>query len=169
MIAASGRPMVAPTIPLLCWVTRNTRAGSIPSLQRTCKFHRRRHSQASRGTLRATAVLAAAPNKPACAGGTSTKRWKGPACATIQTGLFRNKPACAGGTSTKVRKIQLVSRTKRIFSATNEPKSERHPKGCARFSYQSKNILFFRAKAHKTIVIMQNAARTAQISIFGFQ
>ena len=115
------------------------------------------------------AVLAAAPNKPACAGGTSTKGWKSPACATIQTGLFRNKPACAGGTSTKVRKIQLVSRPKRIFSATNEPKSERHPKGCARFSYQSKNILLFRAKAHKTIVIMQNAARTAQISIFGFQ
>ena len=65
------------------------------------KSHRRRPTQASRRSLRPPAVFDASLNKPACAGGTSTKVWKGPACATIQTGLFRNKPACAGGTSTK--------------------------------------------------------------------
>ena len=36
-----------------------------------------------------------------------------PACLTPQTGLFRNKPACAGGTSTKVRKsrVHLTNQT----------------------------------------------------------
>ena len=40
--------------------------------------------------------------------------------------LLGNKPACAGGTSTKVRKIQLISRPKRIFSETNRHAPEAH-------------------------------------------
>ena len=76
---------------------RSPRRSPIPTAPSLMPLQRNSSEKALCGRLKKRGLF----NKPACAGGTSTKRWKGPACLTIQTGLFRNKPACAGGTSTK--------------------------------------------------------------------
>ena len=87
-LARSSEPEVGAAHSKCTVTIAHLRCGGLSSSPKQTGMRRRHIDQGTEKPACLTTQTALFRNKPACAGGTSTKGWKSPACATIQTGLL---------------------------------------------------------------------------------